>query len=424
MKKSEKICYGVGMVPEAMITTIVSLYLLYFSTEILGLKASAVGLILLLANMLDVVTDLILMNFVDRQKTRFGTYRPWLALAVPMALCLLLIFLFPGFLHSDTQKLLWIGVLYFLMVPVFETAYLCPYFSLRLRLSADRNDQVRLSSASTVFENLGQLLAVLLAVVLVSGRSMSDLSNWRSCTLCIVAVSALCAGICFFGTKERIEPSEKPVPLLSAIRILWKERPFLRVVAMMIVLYIPWTTYSALMAYFCTYNLGHEEWMNPVALLSLAFSVGVGLVVSPIVRRIGKQRMVTLCTLILALSALLFLFVKDFPTLLLFCAVKDFGQTGIYICAHAYIPEVNTKVQREQKIAVAGLIVGIASAFAKIGLALGDYCSSIVLSAGGYDAALAVQPDSMLGWIRYSVCVLYLAAAVVIYGINRKDILR
>lgn len=422
MKKLEKICYGIGIMPEAMVTTIVSLYLLFFSTEILGLRADAVGLILLLANMLDIVTDLAIMNFVDRRTTRFGTYRPWLVSAVPMSVCLMLIFLFPGFLRSDTQKLLWIGVLYFLMVPMLETAYLCPYFSLRIRISADKQDQVRLSSSSSIFENLGQLLAVLLAVVLVSGK-MADLASWRACTVSIIVLTVLCTAACFFGTQERIRVEQKPTRFLPAIRLLLQEAPFLRVIAMLIILYIPWTMYSSILAYFCTYNLGHEEWMNLIALISLAFSAGVGLLVSPIVRRIGKKKMIAVCTMLLAVSAVIFAFVTNFGTLLLFCAVKDFGQTGIYICTHAYVPEINTKVRSEKKLAATGLIIGIASAFAKIGLALGNYCSSVVLTVGGYDAALSMQSAATLGWIRFSVCALYLAAAGVLYLINRKGIM-
>ena len=423
MKKSEYICYGIGIIPEAMISTVVSLYLLFFSTEILGLKSSAVGLILLLANILDIVTDIIIMNFVDKKKTRFGIYRPWLISAIPMAICMMLIFLFPDFLENSTQKLLWIGALYFLMIPLFETAYLDPYYSLRIRISSDKNDQVRLSSANTVFENLGQLLAVLLAAILISGKT-AELSDWRACTLCIVGISVLCTAVCFFGTKERAEQEEKPIRFLPAIRILLREAPFFRVISSLIILYIPWAMYSSILAYFCTYNLGHEEWMNPIALASLAFSVVVGLAASPVVRRIGKKKMIGVCTVILAISAVMFAFVKDLPTLLLFCIIKDIGQTGAYICIHAYVPEVNTKVMTENKIAVTGLIIGIISAFGKIGLALGNYFSSAVLTVGGYDAALSVQSAATLDWIRFSVCALYLFAAVFVFLINRKGIMR
>lgn len=423
MKKFEKICYGIGIVPEAMVTTIVSLYLLYFSTEILGLRSAAVGLILLLANAADVVTDIFIMNHVDRHNTRFGTYRPWLVSAIPMSVCLLLIFLFPGFLRSDAQKLLWIGVLYFLMVPLFETAYLCPYFSLRIRISSDKNDQVKLSSSSAIFENLGQLLAVLLAVLMVT-ETMEDLSSWRGCTLSIVGITVLCTAAGFLGTRERITPQREPTRFLPAIRMLLREKPFLRVTATLIIIYIPWTMFSSILAYFCTYNLGHEEWMNLVALISLAYCIVVGLFVPSIVRRIGKKKMIAVCAVILAVSAVMFAFVRNLWTLLLFSAVKDFGQTGIYICAHAYVPEVNTKVQSERKIAATGLIIGITSAFAKIGLALGNYSSSVVLSIGGYDAALSVQPAATLGWIQYSVCALYLVAAAAIFLINRKGLLR
>ncbi len=420
MKKIQSLFYGFGMIPEAMINTIVSLYLLFFATDILGLKSSVAGTVIFLANLFDILSDLFIMNFVDRHPTRFGTYRPWLFLALPMTVCLMLIFWGSGFLHTETGKILWIGCLYFLMVPIFGTSYLCPYLSLRTRMSREPKDQLRLSSSCSVFENIGQLAAAFFAMILVANRSYTDFNNWRNLTVTIICISAVCIIVTFFGTRENYTPIEKKVNFRVGIRALLGNRSFRKVIATLIVVYIPWTMYSSLLTYFCTNNLGHSEWMPIISLSGLAFSALFGVFVPSIVNRLGKKMMIIVSCIMIILSSAVFAFANSLWSMLLFCAIKDFGLMSIYITLFAHVPEIDKSISRTAKLTVTGIMFGIVSALAKIGTAVGNYFSSAVLTLGDYNAKLSVQADKTLLWLRFSIVVTYALAAVIILAINRK----
>lgn len=422
MKLKEKICYGTGIIPGAVSATIISLYLLYFCTDVLGLAALAVGAIILIANIFDIVTDLLIMNFVDSHPTKFGTYRPWLFSVIPMGICLFLLFSTPSFLDSNTKKLIWVAILYFLLVPIFGTAYLCPFISLRTRLTNDHKEQIQLGSAASFFENIGQLVAVILITQLVIYRDILSLSNWRLCVAIMLAIMIINILICVFGTKEKITATEKKVNIFAGIKVLIKNASFLKVVAMLSVIYIPWMAYSSLLTYFCAYNLGHEEWMTYVAIFSLLFSALMSFVISPLAAKIGKKSTITLCCAALLLSAVVFVFTNNIWLLLVFCMIKDFGQMGIYICSFSYIPEIDERTRNLSKFAITGLIVGITSAISKIGSAIGSYSASAVLTLGSYDASLAAQSDSTLAFIRYSVVALYVLASVIIFFINKNGV--
>lgn len=59
-------------------------YLPAFYTGTLGLDLAAVGSVFMIVRLLDIAFDPFIGGVMDRVKTRFGRYRPWLAIAAPV----------------------------------------------------------------------------------------------------------------------------------------------------------------------------------------------------------------------------------------------------------------------------------------------------------------------------------------------------
>ena len=74
----EKFSYGLGAVGKDMVYMLSASYVLYYYQDILGVSAVAMGVILLVARIFDAFNDPFMGVIVEKTKTRWGKFRPWL----------------------------------------------------------------------------------------------------------------------------------------------------------------------------------------------------------------------------------------------------------------------------------------------------------------------------------------------------------
>lgn len=75
--------YSTGNFANNIIFMMVSLYVMYYYTNILGISALAAGTIFMVARLVDAVTDPIMGAIVDRTNTKMGIYRPFITFGAP-----------------------------------------------------------------------------------------------------------------------------------------------------------------------------------------------------------------------------------------------------------------------------------------------------------------------------------------------------
>ena len=108
-------------VSAAAVNLIINNYMLIFCTNVLGLDALKVGTILLVANIIDAITDLIAGYVVDSMPpTRFGKGRPWDLCILGVSILTIILFCTPSG-ASESFKYVFVFVLYNLIFGVFNT---------------------------------------------------------------------------------------------------------------------------------------------------------------------------------------------------------------------------------------------------------------------------------------------------------------
>ena len=86
---AEKIGYSLGDGSANLIFQMMMMFQLFFYTDVFGIKATAAGMILLVARIFDAFVDPVVGILSDRTNTRWGKYRPWLLwTAIPFAVFL------------------------------------------------------------------------------------------------------------------------------------------------------------------------------------------------------------------------------------------------------------------------------------------------------------------------------------------------
>jgi GPH family glycoside/pentoside/hexuronide:cation symporter len=102
----EKIGYGFGDLASCLFWQTITLYLLFFYTDVFGLTAKAAGLMFFVSRISDAIFDVIIGMVADRTKTRWGKFRPYLLwTAIPLGVSAVLAFSTPDF--AETPKLLY-----------------------------------------------------------------------------------------------------------------------------------------------------------------------------------------------------------------------------------------------------------------------------------------------------------------------------
>lgn len=72
--------FGSGDLAQNLIYQTVSMYLLFFYTNVYGLAPAVVAVMFLIVRIIDVVWDPLVGTFVDQHNPKFGKYRSYLVL--------------------------------------------------------------------------------------------------------------------------------------------------------------------------------------------------------------------------------------------------------------------------------------------------------------------------------------------------------
>lgn len=164
-KLNTRLWYGVGEVSQGAKNYAFQLLLLYYYNQVLGLNASLVGIILLLALVFDAITDPLVGAFSDSLQTRWGRRHSLMYVAtLPLGLAFYFVFAPPPDLN-ETQLAAWLFC-WVIVTRGAMTLYYVPHMALGAELSSDYHDRTRIVAIRILFGLLGAILLVSAARVL------------------------------------------------------------------------------------------------------------------------------------------------------------------------------------------------------------------------------------------------------------------
>ena len=190
-----------------------STFMMKFYTDVMGLSAGVVGMLMMAARFVDAFSDVTMGQIVDRSKpTKDGKFRPWIKrMCGPVAIASFLIFQ-AGFADmSYGFKVAWMVITYLLWGSVFYTAINIPYGSMASAISAEPNDRASLSTWRTIGSTLASLVigagTPLVAYVTVDGNPVLSGSRMTIIAGIFSVCAVICYVLCFKLVRERV-----PVP--------------------------------------------------------------------------------------------------------------------------------------------------------------------------------------------------------------------
>ena len=161
----QRIGYGSSDFACNLIWQMISLYLLYFYTNVMHLNAGAVSIMFLVTKFIDGVSDLIVGYLIDKTNTRWGKSRPWILFgAIPFGVTAVLAFSVPDI--GQTGMLIYAYVTYILLSTSYTIVNI-PMASILPALSENPHERTVLASCRTFFSSVGSTVVSAFALTLV-----------------------------------------------------------------------------------------------------------------------------------------------------------------------------------------------------------------------------------------------------------------
>ncbi len=129
--------------------TVLSGQMTYFYTNKVGMAAATVGTVLLVAKIVDAVTDLIMGKLVDKTNTKRGKARPWLLrMLIPTMAAIILLFTVPA--NAGSFRYVYALLTNIFASAICYTAVAVPYYTMiayKTRSSEEKGNIGRFCSA-------------------------------------------------------------------------------------------------------------------------------------------------------------------------------------------------------------------------------------------------------------------------------------
>ncbi|MEM7171184.1 MAG: MFS transporter [Pseudomonadota bacterium] len=278
----------------------------HYSTD-LGLSLTAVGTVLFLARLWDVVTDPLIGILSDRARRRppslLSHRKTWMLLGMPLIMVSAAALFLPGQTETGPQLASWQWLfVWSLLLYLGTTTVMLPYAAWGAELSGDYHERSRITGWREALAVLGTLLAVGLPAALLLDRADSLLANGLILWLLLPLTIFLACK--FVPDRHRpgaaaVTPTQAPAPAPATtsplpgrvqLKSLWRNRPFVRLIAAYFLNGVANGLPATLFLLFVEYRLERPDWAGPLLFLYLALGVlGIPLWLK-LSQRWGKHR--------------------------------------------------------------------------------------------------------------------------------------
>ena len=396
-----------------------SSFLLKFYTDIMGVNAAIVGVIMMIARFVDAVTDVTMGRICDRGKGgKNGKYRPWLLrMCGPVAIASFLMYQSGLASMPMTFKVIYLFITYILWGSVFYTSVNIPYGSMASAISPEPDDRQSLST----FRSMGGLLAgmiIMVLVPLVVYKTLEDgtvVMDGGKFTMLAGVFSVLAVGaylLCYALTTERVVPQvdKKTFESNSVGRMLRNaviNRSLLSIIAASIVMLLSQLTMQAMAGYVYPNYYG-----SATAQSASTGAMGIGMIIAaaiakPIARKFGKAELSIGSNLFAGVMGIVTFIIRP-QSVWVFVAMQFlcwFGLGVFTMISWALITDVIDDAELKNGIREDGSVYALYSFARKIGQALSAGLSGFLLSAIGYTAETANLPKVKEGIFNISTLI-------------------
>lgn len=418
-----------------------STFLLKFYTDVMAVDAYVVGIVMMVARIVDAFTDIGMGRICDRSKdTKNGKFKPWiLRMCGPVAIFSFLMYQSALSDIPYAAKIAYLFVTYILWGSVFYTAVNIPYGSMASAISPDPGDRQSLSTFRTMGGALaGAVVTAGIPLIAYDKINGNDILNGPRFTIIAGACSVfaiICYLLCYNMCTERVKVTVTAEQLKrNSVGVMFvnafKNRALISLIVASILMLIAQLTLQQMANYVFPNYYGNAKAQT----LSMVM-MGVGMVVAafsakPLANRFGKAEIGAVSNFAAGILCIVLYFVRP-QNVFVYAAFQMVSWIGLgvfQIVAWALVTDVIDYSEIKNGIREDGAVYGMYSFARKLGQAATSGLVGGLLTLVGYEQSTAFDPAVKEGIFDIATLVPavgFLLLAVVLwfwYPLHKKQV--
>ena len=282
----QKAAFGLGAVGKDMVYALSASYVMFYYQDTLGLSATFVGLILMLARVFDALNDPFMGVLVAKTKTRWGKFRPWLFSGTVLN-AIVLYALFAAPVNSGANLMVYFSVVYILW-GVTYTMMDIPYWSMIPAVTDTPADRENLSVIGRTCAGVGSALIAMFTMLAVGALGGgNDVQGFRYVALGVAVIFVVTEIVCCLFMRE-YQTEMQVSSVKEMFKALFGNDQALTVVATIVLINMALYLTSNFIIYFFKYDFGGEGWKGSYTLFSTvggAFQILGMMILYPVLRK-------------------------------------------------------------------------------------------------------------------------------------------
>lgn len=283
----QKAAFGIGAVGKDMVYALSASYVMYYYQDVLGLSATFVGLILMIARVFDALNDPFMGVLVAKTRTKWGRFRPWI-LSGTVLNALVLYALFAAPVLEGAGMMVYFIVVYILW-GVTYTMMDIPYWSMIPAVTSTPADRENLSVVGRTCAGVGSALVAMFTMLLVGSLGgSSERTGFRYVALIVSGIFVVTEIICCAQMRETDQSEMKTASVGEMFRALFANDQAMVVVCSIVLINSALYLTANFVIYFFKYDFGGDSWKASYTLFSTiggAAQILGMMVLYPVLRR-------------------------------------------------------------------------------------------------------------------------------------------
>lgn len=301
--------FGLGTLGRDMVGALVSMYLMFYLTDVLnvtGAQLGAITIILVVMRVFDAVNDPVMGVVVDNTHTRYGKFKPWIFWGGLLWGIATLVLFFD--LGVDGWGYV---ILFTVLYLVWEIAYTIndiAYWSMLPSLTIDQKERERIGVVARICANIG-LFSMAVGLVPIThwleGVAGSARTAWFLLAAALVVIMLAFQVLTLVFTREKVTVKPEATPLRELFHVIVRNDQLMWVAVAMVLYMSAYIITTSFGLYYFKYIFG-DEGAYPIFAAILGVTQIAALACFPLVSKVLTRRQIHLVATVACLVGYVF----------------------------------------------------------------------------------------------------------------------
>jgi len=414
---------------------IINFYFLIFLTDVVKIRPSLAGIVIMVAQVWDAISDPMMGMITDRTRTRWGRRRPYFLTGFFGIIASFFLIWYP--ISNDSELVRFFYMLFsYLLYKTVSTIVMVPYSAMSSEISIEFKERTLINGTRLVFSQASSLICAVIPIEIV--KAFPDLrTGYMIMALTFGFFFAIPYLLMFLFTRERVNIDAQTENKWSLKEFFepFQIRTFKYLVFIYLFSFLAMDIVSTIFAYYMNYYLKRPSELNYVlGALLITQLICVPLVIKA-AYRIGKSGVIKNSVFIWMVGILFMALIQpNWPDwVIYFTAVfMGLGVAGCVVMPWVMFPDVTDVGEMAYGRRKAGSFSGIMTLSRKTSAAIGIFIISSMLELAGYIEPMTVvedgvtrsilmeQPDSLILALKIIILVIPFILLGVTWFLARK----